>query len=442
MIKTSRLTLRHFGFVSTVTLASWAIGFMSLYLAFRVTEPAQKKLVLELLPTWVPFLLFGAACLTLLMHLIASHIFNQYIKPLHQLVEETHWIYQTSPNPDQKIKIEGAEAVQLLAATINDYSAEHHELIRTGFENQTDLAAEESCLLKALFEFAKAAVVTSEDGRIILYNQLAKDQFPELGLGRKVDLEALKFTTHRDLACPDGRQWAWWLGGQIEGTKEQSPGGDLFFSPILSKLQGGPQDWGTRDLRDLLYTAFDFESTGLNPSGGDEIIELGAVRSTGRKVLFTECFQTLVKPSKKPSQSSSQIHGIMWESLIDQPKTPHIWPEFCQFLDGSVLLTHNGSFDQALIENGQDISLDFSRPWLDTLILGAYIFGDQAELSLEALGQRFGLDDLNRHRALGDAKLTALVFVKLLEPLRKKGIVSLNQAVEVCKNHPFCQLTY
>ena len=55
-------------------------------------------------------------------------------------------------------------------------------------------------------------------------------------------------------------------------------------------LKGAPEALGEVALRKLTYVAFDTETTGLNPSEGDEIIQIGAVR-----ILFKKYTQELEK---------------------------------------------------------------------------------------------------------------------------------------------------
>ncbi|MHB1411340.1 MAG: 3'-5' exonuclease, partial [Acidovorax defluvii] len=65
-----------------------------------------------------------------------------------------------------------------------------------------------------------------------------------------------------------------------------------------------------RPLSELAYTVFDTETTGLNPAGGDAIIQLGAARIVNGKLLRQECFEQLVDPGRGIPAASIPIHGI------------------------------------------------------------------------------------------------------------------------------------
>ena len=68
-------------------------------------------------------------------------------------------------------------------------------------------------------------------------------------------------------------------------------------------------------IRDLNYTVFDTETTGLDPRGGDEIISIGALRIINWKILFDERFEQLVDLKRKISKASIAIHGIQPQVL-------------------------------------------------------------------------------------------------------------------------------
>ena len=63
-------------------------------------------------------------------------------------------------------------------------------------------------------------------------------------------------------------------------------------------------------LTELTYTVFDMETTGLNPSEGDEILSIGAIRIVNCRLLREERFEQLVDPLRPIPWESVQIHGI------------------------------------------------------------------------------------------------------------------------------------
>jgi len=183
------------------------------------------------------------------------------------------------------------------------------------------------------------------------------------------------------------------------------------------------------ELARLSYTVFDTETTGLDPSGGDEIIQIGATRIVNGRLLRNECFERLVDPRRELSAASTAIHGIAPEALAGQPTILEVLPVFHAFAFETVLVAHNAAFDMRFLQLKEAASgLRFDHPVLDTLLLSAWVHPNQASHRLEAIAERLGVAVTGRHTALGDAMVTAEVFLKLLPLLRAKGVVTLGQA--------------
>ena len=179
----------------------------------------------------------------------------------------------------------------------------------------------------------------------------------------------------------------------------------------------------------LSCTVFDTETTGLQPSEGDEIIQIGAVRIVNGRLLRHECFDQLVDPQRALSPASIAVHGLRSEMLAGQPLIAGVLPAFHAFALDTVLVAHNAAFDMRFLQLKEAAcGLRFDQPVLDTLLLSAWLHPNQASHRLEAIAQRLGLPVVGLHTALGDALLTAEVFLGLIPLLGAKGVHSLGQA--------------
>lgn len=198
-----------------------------------------------------------------------------------------------------------------------------------------------------------------------------------------------------------------------------------------------------RKLSELVYTVFDTETTGLNPSQGDEIIQIGATRILNGKLLRGESFEQLVDPGRPLAPESAAIHGITEDMLCGQPGIDKVLPAFHAFAADTVLVAHNAAFDMRFLQLKEArTGLRFDQPVLDTLLLSAVIHPNQDSHRLEAIAERLGLTILGRHTALGDAIVTAEVFVKLIPLLAEKGVHTLREAREAAEKTFYARVKY
>ena len=196
-------------------------------------------------------------------------------------------------------------------------------------------------------------------------------------------------------------------------------------------------------LAEVAYTVFDTETTGLQPSAGDEIIQIGATRIVAGKLRRQECFEQLVDPQRSVPSAGVAIHGIQPEQLRGQPSIATVLPAFHAFAHDSVLVAHNAAFDMRFLQLKEEATgLAFDQPVLDTLLLSAVLHPQQESHRLEAIAERLGVPVLGRHTALGDAMVTAEVFVKMLPLLQAQGITTLGQALEASRKTYLARVNY
>jgi DNA polymerase-3 subunit epsilon len=216
-----------------------------------------------------------------------------------------------------------------------------------------------------------------------------------------------------------------------------------YYDFDLFQMSEGHHALDDRPLRSLIYTVFDTETTGLNPSQGDEIIQIGATRIVNGKLLRQDAFEQLIDPGRSIPAASIPIHGITPAMVQGQPRIGQVLPVFHAYASDTVLVAHNAAFDMKFLQlKERSTGLRFDQPVLDTLLLSAVIHPHQDSHRLEAIAQRMNITVLGRHTALGDALVTAEVFLRMIPLLAEMGILTLGQAREAAQKTYHARLEY
>jgi DNA polymerase-3 subunit epsilon len=167
----------------------------------------------------------------------------------------------------------------------------------------------------------------------------------------------------------------------------------------------------------LREIVLDTETTGLDPTNGDRLIEVGCVEIVNRIATGRE-FHRYLNPERDIHRDAVAVHGLTLDFLKDKPLFKDIADELLEFVADAPLVAHNASFDVACL-NAELQRL--ARPPLamdrvvDTLAL-ARRRHPAGPNSLDALCKRYGIDNSKRtkHGALMDSLLLANVYVELL----------------------------
>lgn len=165
----------------------------------------------------------------------------------------------------------------------------------------------------------------------------------------------------------------------------------------------------------------DTETTGLDPSQGHRVIEIGCVEMVNRR-LTSRTFHVYINPERAVDPEAVSIHGITDEFLADKPNFAGIASEFIDFAQGAELIAHNASFDVGFLN--AELARIPGAPQMEDLMLGGVAVDTLALAREKRPGKRNTLDALCRdykvdaserklHGALLDAELLTHVYLAM-----------------------------
>ncbi len=181
-------------------------------------------------------------------------------------------------------------------------------------------------------------------------------------------------------------------------------------------------------LREARFTVLDLETTGGSPSA-DRIMEVGAVRVEKDRIRGS--YTTLVNPGVPIPPFISSMTGIREEMLAGAPSFSAVAEKIAGFIGESVLVAHNLPFDLGFLnhEMGRSCGFALANPALCTVRLGRRLLPHLPDRRLDTLADYYQMKFRGRHRALGDAEVTARLLLKFIGLLEEKGVEDL-RAVE------------
>lgn len=167
----------------------------------------------------------------------------------------------------------------------------------------------------------------------------------------------------------------------------------------------------------MRQVVLDTETTGLEPSQGHRIIEIGCVEIINRRITGNHYHQ-YIKPDRDIDEGAYEVHGISTEFLADKPKFEEVLDDFLAYIKGAELVIHNAPFDVGFLDHELRLAgeqwgqtTDYATV-TDSLVMARKMHPGQKN-NLDALCRRYEVDNTQRdlHGALLDAELLAEVYL-------------------------------
>jgi DNA polymerase-3 subunit epsilon len=173
----------------------------------------------------------------------------------------------------------------------------------------------------------------------------------------------------------------------------------------------------SRQKIDMREIVLDTETTGLDPKGGDRLIEIGCIELLNRIPTGRE-YHCYINPEREVPAEAEAVHGLSTVFLKDKPVFTHVADEFLAFIAGDGLVIHNAVFDVGFL-NAELSRLPRPEITMDRVTCTLQLARRRHPAgpnSLDALCKRYGIDNSQRikHGALMDSLLLAEVYVELL----------------------------
>ena len=175
-------------------------------------------------------------------------------------------------------------------------------------------------------------------------------------------------------------------------------------------------------LEECAFAVVDVETTGMRASGDDRITEIAVVLVHGerRELLF----ESLINPGRPIPPMISSLTGITQSMVRAAPRFEEVAGQVLDALSGRVFVAHNARFDWGFVSaevlRARDQRLDGAR--LCTVRLARRLVHGATSCSLGALSEWFAFENPARHRAAGDALVTAQLLHRLLCLARDTGV--------------------
>ncbi|KAB7673130.1 3'-5' exonuclease [Bacillus sp. B1-b2] len=184
-------------------------------------------------------------------------------------------------------------------------------------------------------------------------------------------------------------------------------------------------------LNDLKAVVFDIETTGFLPEKGDQIISIGAVKVHGCEIT-DEQFYTVVNAGVDIPSEISVLTGITNDDIHEAPPLSDVLVRFFEFIKEDTLVAHHSAHEKNFMQTAcwKQFKTPFKHRIVDTSFLFKIVDPKQRKHTLEDWCLYNDIPVINRHHALGDAKLTAILWCQYLQKAQELGCRTLQDIYE------------
>lgn len=187
----------------------------------------------------------------------------------------------------------------------------------------------------------------------------------------------------------------------------------------------------SENINDVTFVALDTETTGFDYEN-DRILCIGALKITEQTIVIKHGFEVYIE-QEIYGKESAKIHGILKNEAIVKVSEFEALKIFLNYLGNKIIIAHHALFDinmiNAVLARHQlpplkNKYIDTSNLYKKT-ILKSNLITRKEQYSLDELADKFNISKKDRHTAMGDAYITALLFLKIISKLKEKKKINI-----------------
>lgn len=184
-------------------------------------------------------------------------------------------------------------------------------------------------------------------------------------------------------------------------------------------------------LETIRFVIMDTETTGLRVKK-DRLLSIGAVAVQNWRIEVADRFESYIEKQAVSYGDSIPIHGILPVDRAGCVSAENGVFDFLDYASDSIIVGHHIGFDIAIINQvlSRSVGKKLQNKVVDTARMAqrlhpANSYAQPGTFSLDSLCEQYNIPASDRHTASGDAFITAILFLKLLNRLQQRGVRTL-----------------
>ncbi|MDQ5928982.1 MAG: polymerase subunit epsilon [Bacteroidota bacterium] len=203
-----------------------------------------------------------------------------------------------------------------------------------------------------------------------------------------------------------------------------------FWLKYIQIVKNSPKYQNYESIR---FVVLDTETTGFDYEK-DRILSIGAVAIKNNKILVSDSFEVYIKQDVF-NKETVKIHGIRKEGNEVKLTEEAAIIQFIEYLDNAIIVAHHTKFDVTMLNKAlrRAGGGTIRSKQLDTNFIHKKLAPTDhydKTYSLDELCNSYNITKHDRHTALGDALLTAYLFIKLIYKFRKNNVLNLDDLIK------------